>query len=173
MASDDIYELRDQIKSMMSTLRTIEEEKKCLSRETQQYEEKCLLLKTEANILNALDTVRYHDHEVINEMIDKKIFNKTFLESNLKLDLSILNLELRQNLPKYEKEIIGKEYETEEEMEMIQQLKLKKDNFLIKNEKQIHEEMTELLEKRMRMEGTSTLNEYNCHLPYSSPLLGL
>ena len=160
MASDDLFELRDQIKSMMTTLRTIEEEKRCISKESQQYEEKCLLLKTEANILSALDTVRYHDHEVMNEMNDKKIFNKTFLETNLKLDLTILNLELRQNLPKYEKEIINKEYETENEMEVIQQLKLKKELFLIKNENQTQEEMTELLEKRMRMEGTSTLNDH-------------
>jgi hypothetical protein len=159
MASDDIYELRDQIKSMVATLRNIDEEKRSLTKEAQKYEERCLALKTEANILGALDAVRFHDNEDMSQSNENGLFDKTFLEANLKLDLTILNLELRQNLPKLEKEAIAAEYIYQKEFENLKKQKLRKEHLSVKSEENLTQEVAEILDKRMKMEGDELVSD--------------
>jgi hypothetical protein len=164
MASDDIYELRDQIKSMVATLRNIDEEKRSLLIESQKYEERCLALKTEANILGALDAVRFHDNEDMTQSAENGLFDKKFLEANLKLDLTFLNLELRQNLPKLEKEAIAAEYESQKEFENLKKQKERKEHLSVKSEESVSQEVTEILEKRMKMEGEVPSRSPSCQL---------
>lgn len=186
MASDDIYELREQVKSLLTSLRSINEEKRQLVEEYQSYESKCCELKTEINILNALDMVRFQPQPPLSSsqpssnsnpttpagggrggggsvtgsvtgteqpINDKEIFTKEFLEANLKLDLTILNQELRQNLPKFEKEIIEKEFLLQRALDELNQQKLRKKNLSLKSEDNMNLEINELLEKRSKIEG--------------------
>jgi hypothetical protein len=177
MASDDIFELRDQIRGMLSTLRGLDEEKRSLQQEMKQHEQKCLILKTESNILSALDEVRFHDTSAAEhgegDTSGGGTFDKSFLEANLKLELTILNQELRQNLPKLEKEAIHAEEETQIAEEILLQQRLRKDNLSIKSHESMSLEVTEILEKRRKIEGIHPLSLSVCLCLSLSPSLCL
>jgi hypothetical protein len=172
--SDDIYELREQIKTMIQTIKSLEEEKKQSEKEGKEYEIKLMTLRTEGNILGALEQVRYHD---LNEMIGRtggsvgggisqgisgggeresvggEIFDQKFLEENLKLELQILNAELRHNLPKIEKEAIESEYSYQNAENLLKKEQKRKENLSVKPQELINQEVSELLDKRRKIEG--------------------
>lgn len=109
MASTDIYELRDQIKRMTSTLQSLNEERIDLRREEQAYEDRLIALRMETSVLSALDEVRFQESkdDVVDGISDNQLLNdRAFLEANLKLELTIFNAEIRQSLPRLEKEAL-------------------------------------------------------------------
>lgn len=114
MASADISALREQIRNMSTILKNLQEDKDALQRDAHSYDEKYSALRMEANILLAMDEVRWQEQERNQKQSsssqDISSLNKTtFQEENLKLELTILNSELRSVLPKLEKEAIAKE----------------------------------------------------------------
>jgi hypothetical protein len=113
MASADDVVLRDQIKALRAQQLSMREEKIRVEKSIQASELKCNALKMEANILAALDEVRFQEVEepVSSHSALDDGFTRQFIERNLKLDLQILNAELRQALPRLEKEAIRAEDE--------------------------------------------------------------
>jgi chromosome segregation ATPase len=110
MASTDIYELRDQIKRMNSQLQSLNEERISLRKEEQTFEDRLTALRMETSVLSALDEVRFQESKdpIGDGISDSQVLNdRTFLEANLKLELTVFNAEIRQALPRLEKEAIA------------------------------------------------------------------
>lgn len=108
MASTDIYELRDQIKRMNAQLQSYDDERISLRQEEKAYDDRLNALRMETSVLAALDEVRFEESKDNGvEFTDSQVLNdRKFLEANLKLELTVFNAEMRQSLPRLEKEAL-------------------------------------------------------------------
>lgn len=160
MASTDDVVLRDQIKALRVQQQSIRDEKMALERSIQSSEMKCTALKMEANILAALDQVRFHESEepvTANSVHDDVVFNRQFIEKNLKLELQILNAELRQVLPKLEKEAIRKEDKRNRVSEELQEQMKRMESLPITSPQELVAKEEELLEKKQLLQGATSV----------------
>jgi hypothetical protein len=109
VASEDPYELKEQLRLLKTQLKKYQIDKQTTDNEIKIYEDKLQGLKMQSNILGALDEVRYGD-TVDTQNIDitstNNITTKKFIYENLKLELPILNNDIKRILPKLEKEAI-------------------------------------------------------------------
>lgn len=157
MASTDDVVLRDQIKALRIQQQSMKEEKLKLEKSIESSELKCNALKMEANILAALDEVRFQE---IEEPVESKsisddggLFNRQFIEKNLKLELEILNSELRQALPKLEKEAIRNEDKRNKISEELQEHMKKIESLPIVSREELEAKEEELIEKKQLLHG--------------------
>lgn len=159
MASNDDVVLRDQIRALKAKQLSIKEEKSALEASIRSSELKCTALKMETNILMALDEVRFQEIEesaktsASNSVPDDGLFSRQFIERNLKLELQILNAELRQILPKLEKEAIRAEDKRNRAKEELQAQMEKRDRLPIISTEQLEAKEEELMSKKQLLHG--------------------
>ena len=168
MASNDDVVLRDQIRALKAQQLSIKEEKMKHEKSIQSSEMKCNALKMEANILMALDEVRFQEIEdsvASHSIHEDGLFNRQFIERNLKLELQILNAELRQALPKLEREAIRAEDGSNTVKEELQDTQKKMDTLPIQSEQQLVHKEEELMNKKQLLHGN--FNEYFCFCDYN------
>lgn len=148
MASNDDVVLKEQIRELKVKQQIIKEEKMKLEKSIYESDLKCNALKMEANILAALDEVRFQDIDepVASQSVhDDVTFSRQFLEKNLKLELEILNAELRQSLPKLEKEAIRAEDKANKSNEDLQICKKEIEKLPIISAQELEEKEEELM----------------------------
>mmetsp|Transcript_11571 Transcript_11571/g.21478 ORF Transcript_11571/g.21478 Transcript_11571/m.21478 type:complete len:308 (+) Transcript_11571:94-1017(+) len=151
MASTDDVVLKDQIRVLRAQQQSMKEEKLRLEKSIQSSELKCNALKMEANILAALDEVRFQELEdpvESHSTHDETIFNRQFIEKNLKLELQILNSELRQSLPKLEKQAIRHEDKRNEMSDELRKVKKRIESLPIVSQEELQAQEEALLEKK-------------------------
>jgi hypothetical protein len=165
MASTDDVVLRDQIRALKAQQQSIKEEKMKLEKSIQSSDMKCAALKMEANILAALDEVRFQEIEepVASQSIqDDGLFSKQFIEKNLKLELQILNAELRQILPKLEKDAIKAEDKRNKTSEELQEQIKKMDALPITSARDLEAKEEELMQKKQLLCGKYVSQDSAC-----------
>jgi hypothetical protein len=123
MPIHDIIDLKDQIKKLKEERQIISQERDNLLSEINKYENKYNLMKQELNTishmndlrLNAIDDVAIDDKSVSkrnndNDSGNSNEYNSSTLKSfrilSDKLDMKILNEEMRNILPALEKEVL-------------------------------------------------------------------
>jgi uncharacterized protein YlxW (UPF0749 family) len=152
MASDDIHELRDQIKRLTASIKQGEEEQQRLQKETTSLENKLASLKMEGNVLLALDQVRFQD--LTQRTPDEEnIGSKSFLEADLKLELSILNADIRRILPALEKEALIAEERFQVSADALSKQNKRKSKLFSNSTSNEDKDVEELQDKRQRLQG--------------------
>lgn len=102
----DIVELKDKIRRFRDERIQIDQEKTILEDEIRQYESKWIQIKQELNIISNTDDIRGNIPDDENKEDYNPDVIKAFRIFNDKLDMKILNEEIRKILPILEKEAL-------------------------------------------------------------------
>ena len=155
MASNDDIVLKEQIKQLKLQQYNIKEEKMKLEKSIQESNMRCNALKMEANILAALDEVRFQDVEepVSSASVNEEVMSRQFVERNLKLELEILNNELKHCLPKLEKDAIKYEEKSNEMNEKLQKYQKEINSLPIISDDELQKREEELMKKKELLHG--------------------
>ena len=103
----DIPELKEQIRKLKARRLELNAEKSQLELDLQELDKKALTLRSEINVLGAFDDAKYEDNSDGNKNEEDVALDKKFYEANRKLEISILNVEIRNALPNLEKEALA------------------------------------------------------------------
>lgn len=105
----DIPALRDFIRKLKIRREDLNYETESLQKEISELDEKSTTLRGELNVLSAVDHVRIHTNDGFIKESDDKLQSdedKKFAEANMKLEIKILNAEIRHSLPSLEAEAL-------------------------------------------------------------------
>lgn len=105
----DVIAIKDEIKRYKARSAEFEKENKRISAELHDVTATNAKLKTELNILNCMEEIRFHDNVLDAAEAGDIKFDKKFKEANAKLEIQILNDEIRQVIPKLEQEAAANE----------------------------------------------------------------
>jgi hypothetical protein len=106
----DIITVKDEIKRNKNRFMDIDRENKRLQSELEDLQKRNGCMKTEFNILSCMEEIRLHDD--ILETTEYAEPDKKFREAYMKLEIQVLNDEIRQVIPKLESEISQYDIET-------------------------------------------------------------
>lgn len=109
MSSIDIIAIKDEIKRYKARSIELEKENRRISAELSDVGARNAALKTEFGILACMEEIRFHDNVLDAAEAGEIVFDKKFREANMKLEIQILNDEIRQVIPKLEQEAAGNE----------------------------------------------------------------
>ena len=110
MASNvDVIAIRDEIKRYRARSSELEKENKRISAELQDTCRRNTSMKTEFNILTCMEEIRFHDNMLDAVEAGDIVYDKKFREANMKLEIQILNDEIRNVIPKLEQEAAANE----------------------------------------------------------------
>ena len=95
----DVLAVKDEIRKYKARLQEVERDNKALSAELTSLTERNSIIQTQQRILTCMEEIRFHE-----DSSEIEVFDKKFREANAKLEISILNEEIRAALPKLEAE---------------------------------------------------------------------
>lgn len=108
MSTIDIIAVKDEIKRYKARLVELDRENKSLNTELSTLTDRKTARRVEQNILACMEEIRFHDESTeISSGADN--FDKKFREANMKLEISILNEEIRAVLPRLEMDVAAQE----------------------------------------------------------------
>lgn len=105
----DLIAIKDEIKRYKSRGNEIEKENKRIAAELSNVSARNATLKTEFGILSCMEEIRFHDNVLDAAEAGEIVFDKKFREANMKLEIQILNDEIRHVIPKLEQEAAANE----------------------------------------------------------------
>ena len=153
----DIPALREQIKLLKNKQADLQSESASIQQDIYELESKSVSLRSELNVLGAVDHVRIHENpNQIESDSDNVILDKKFIEANAKLEMKILISDIRSTLPTLEAEAIRWEEEIHNSSvvlknEQVEYAKLPP-NFTMTID-QINEEIIKLTKEKAKIKG--------------------
>jgi hypothetical protein len=102
-AVHDVADLKEKIRRLRATRAEYEQERKTLEEESSRYENQLSSLRQELNIIGNIDTLQCHASDEFTDEFNPEAMRK-FKSMNDKLDMKILNQEIRAALPQLERE---------------------------------------------------------------------
>lgn len=134
----DVIALKDEIKRYKARSSEVEKENKRISAELANATTRNATLKTEFGILSCMEEIRFHDNVLDAAESGDIVFDKKFREANMKLEIQILNDEIRHVIPKLEQEAALNENAakrlTKQQSDLGEELAMFPTQFLVDNE---------------------------------------
>ena len=134
----DVIALKDEIKRYKARSTDVEKENQRLSAELSDTTARNATLKTEFSILSCMEEIRFHDNVLDAAESGDIVFDKKFREANMKLEIQILNDEIRHVIPKLEQEATLNENAVKrlakQQSELGEELAMFPTQFLVDNE---------------------------------------
>jgi hypothetical protein len=136
--SVDVIAIKDELKKYKARAIEVEKENKRLTAELHDTTTRNAKLKTEFNILGCMEEIRFHDNVLDAAEAGDIVFDKKFREANAKLEIQILNEEIRQVIPKLEAEAGANEAAvkrlTRQQAEVSEELNMFPTQYLIESD---------------------------------------
>lgn len=156
----DVIAVKDEIRRYKARSAEFEKENKRITAELHDVTTKNAKLKTEFNILSCMEEIRFHDNVLDAAEAGDIRFDKKFKEANTKLEIQILNDEIRQVIPKLEQEAATNESAvkrlTRQHGEVADELSMFPKQFLIESE-EAQRNIALLRRRRADIEGKSAM----------------
>lgn len=149
----DIDEFKDLIRKLKIRKNELTTESASLNSKIEEAAATYESAKKELNVLNVADEIRNESAEIASNSL---LLDKKFIEDNKKLEISILNHDIKLSLPKLEQEAIiweQKMHDIEKETLKTQEQMSQMPEQLTKTTAELEQVYSELLEEKAKLSG--------------------
>jgi septal ring factor EnvC (AmiA/AmiB activator) len=154
----DVADLKEKIRRLRATRTALEDERRQLEADSAQLESQLASLRQELNIIGKVDKLQCAATDEFTEETNPESMKK-FRIMNDKLEMKILNQEIRLALPQLEKEVKAWEAKSKGKMKSTlrnEKVQLQFPSMVLKSAEEIEEQIGQVLEERYRVKALVT-----------------
>jgi chromosome segregation ATPase len=154
----DVSDLKEKIRRLRAARSAMEEERKQLESDCTQFEDKLSSLRQELNIIGKVDKLQCLATDEFTEDTNPETMKK-FRVMNDKLEMKILNQEIRLALPQLEKEVKNWEAKSKGKVKATirnEKTQMQFPSVVLKSAEEIEEQIGQVLEERYKVKALTT-----------------
>ena len=154
----DAADLKEKIRRLRATRAELEADRKAMEEESVRYENALASLRQELNIIGNIDTLQCHASDEFTEELNPEAMRK-FKIMNDKLEMKILNQEMRMALPQLEKE--AKRWEVRSKGQLKYATRNEKNqmsfpSMMLNSQEELEEQIGVVLDERYKVKSLVT-----------------